>query len=711
MRPSANTAAAPQQGGGKGGKKRRRVGGQQSLMSWLAPQSSANDGGAGARASPIDVEEEEEDVPEEEVLRRREAEEEEGLPRRREEREPAQAQAAAQAPARASVAFRSARGDSGSADVVDLTADDEPATAAAPIPPTLEQELQRKLGHRDFRCPEQRRAVECVLAKRDCLVLMPTGMGKSLCFQLPALIMNERHGQLTVVVSPLLALMTEQVMSLKAKGKRVSMLASTITSQERKATFAELHSMAATFSRPGGMPARPCMSMLYTTPESLTGGDSILSVLHKLQRFGRLGLFAVDEAHCIASWGHDFRPAYRRLDTIKQAFPDVPCIALTATATSRVVDDMVRQLELQRPLKITMGFNRPNIKYTVVRKEDVHDVEESIVDFARREGSEGGSGIVYCHKKDTVEGLAAALRAGGVTALGFHGSTAKSDKTAALEQWLAGSVQVIVATVAFGMGIDKPDVRYVVHHDMPMSPEGLVQEAGRAGRDGKRAESRVYFSEDDLDRFLFIKQQDEDTEKVRKACARLHQVADWCQEPGCHREKLLSFFSERKPPGVEDEHCCANCERKSNHGARRAAASGPSAAASARSVRPAASGSFRLGGARPTSFSRGTKVGNAFRPPRRIGDAEDSGSSEEDRDGGSGGFRTASAMVAKESARPRGQDLMNLARERAGSGSSAPAFRSASAGLGAGRSGTGFGGLQRRAQLHPKKKAARVDLF
>jgi len=251
---------------------------------------------------------------------------------------------------------------------------------------------------------------------------------------------------------------------------------------------------------------------------------------------------------------------------------------------------------------------------------------------------------------------------------------------------------------------------------MTRSPEGLVQEAGRAGRDGKRAESRVYFSEDDLDRFLFIKQQDEDTEKVRKACARLHQVADWCQEKGCHREKLLSFFSERKPPGVEDEHCCANCERKSNHGARRAAASGPSAgAASARSVRPAASGSFRLGGARPTSFSRGTKVGNAFRPPRRIGDAEDSGSSEEDRDGGSGGFRTASAIVAnsgKESARPRGQDLMNLARERAGSGSSAPAFRSASAGLGAGRPSTGFGGgLQRRAQLHPKKKAARVDLF
>ena len=224
----------------------------------------------------------------------------------------------------------------------------------------LEAKLKQHFGHSAFRCDEQRAAVACVLEeKRDCVLLMPTGMGKSLCFQLPALILNERSGALTVVVSPLLALMSEQVKTLCSKGKSACMINSLLTSHERRDVFKRLGAMAAPLGH--NFTAQNGVQLLYVTPESLTSNDDVVRVLQKIQRRGRLGLFAVDEAHCISSWGHDFRPAYRRLGDIRNAFKGVPCIALTATATKSIVTDLSSNLKLEHPRVICMSFDRPNI--------------------------------------------------------------------------------------------------------------------------------------------------------------------------------------------------------------------------------------------------------------------------------------------------------------------------------------------------------------
>jgi hypothetical protein len=254
----------------------------------------------------------------------------------------------------------------------------------------LEAKLKHHFGHSAFRCKEQRAAVKCVLAGRDCVLLMPTGMGKSLCFQLPAMILNERSGSLTVVVSPLLALMSEQVQTLRSKGKNACMINSLLTGQQRKDVFARLNAMAAPLGKISM--AQRGVQLLYVTPESLTGNDVVVTLLQKLHRHGRLGacidellrhcvrtlvlrltckllslgcttvgLFAVDEAHCIASWGHDFRPAYRRLGDVRNGFLGVPCIALTATATDSIREDISKNLNLQNPDKIRMSFDRPNI--------------------------------------------------------------------------------------------------------------------------------------------------------------------------------------------------------------------------------------------------------------------------------------------------------------------------------------------------------------
>ena len=330
--------------------------------------------------------------------------------------------------------------------------------------PHVAQALKTHFGFDTFR-PFQREIINAVLARRDVTAILPTGGGKSLCFQLPALIQEG----LTLVVSPLIALMKDQVDALTANGVAATFLNSSITAAESAARRAQL--------------ARGEIRILYVSPERLLMPDFLATLPSWNVR-----LIAIDEAHCISEWGHDFRPEYRRLAEVRTHFPSTPLIALTATATTRVQDDIVKLLKLREPARFVASFNRPNLTYAVRPKTKAYN---EILAFVRSHGKE--SGIVYCLSRKTCEMMAERLSADRVPAVAYHAGLSAQERSRNQERFLKDDVRVVCATIAFGMGINKPNVRFVCHADLPKSIESYYQETGRAGRDGLPADCLLLF--------------------------------------------------------------------------------------------------------------------------------------------------------------------------------------------------------------------------
>lgn len=421
-------------------------------------------------------------------------------------------------------------------------ADAEPGTGGAagpsslPVPPLpvvdaaepLEGTLRRVFGYHAFR-PLQREIIQDSLAGRDVFALLPTGGGKSLCFQLPAL----RRPGLTVVISPLIALMKDQVDALRANGVGAACLNSSLDDAARREAWRRLH--------------RGEIRLLYVAPERLFAG----TMLEELARW-QLGAVAVDEAHCISEWGHDFRPEYRQLSQLRERFPTVPFLALTATATQRVREDIVRQLHLRDPATYVASFNRPNLTYRIEAKGQTAD---RIARLAR--DRKGEAGIVYCASRNATEALAERLVKEGVKALPYHAGLTPETRAANQERFLRDEVQVMCATIAFGMGINKPNVRFVLHHDLPKNIEGYYQETGRAGRDGLPSECILYFSPGDVAKQIaFIDEKTDENERA-VASAQLRQMVHYAESAGCRRVSLLGYFGETFPPGGCG--ACDNC--------------------------------------------------------------------------------------------------------------------------------------------------------
>ena len=393
---------------------------------------------------------------------------------------------------------------------------------------TLLPLLKQYFGFTSFR-PLQEQIIRDSLAGRDVFALLPTGGGKSLCFQLPAL---TRPG-LTVVVSPLIALMKDQVDALQAGGVAATFLNSSLEPGESRNRIRGLHQGE--------------YRLLYVAPERLM----LSGFLNDLQRWP-VNLIAVDEAHCISEWGHDFRPEYRQLAELRSLLPKVPMMALTATATERVRTDILTHLKLRAPALYVASFNRPNLRYRVQAKARPY---EQTLDFIRARPKE--SGIVYCQSRKAAESVAERLTADGVKALPYHAGLSGDDRSKHQELFLRDEVRVICATIAFGMGINKPNVRFVIHYDLPKNIEGYYQETGRAGRDGLPGECMLLFSAGDVVKQTRFIDEKPDPKEQQIARDQLHQMVHYAECATCRRRELLGYFGER----FDAENCdgCDNC--------------------------------------------------------------------------------------------------------------------------------------------------------
>ena len=376
--------------------------------------------------------------------------------------------------------------------------------------------LKSRFGYDSFR-GLQEEIIANVLGRHDSLVLMPTGAGKSLCYQLPALIFEG----VTLVISPLIALMKDQVDALNANGIPARYINSSLSPWEMDQVQAEV--------REGRV------KLLYVAPERLSL-SAFRSFLHSLN----LSLLAIDEAHCISEWGHEFRPDYRNLLQTRQDFPDVPVIALTATATERVREDITSQLGLHRGQVFLSSFNRPNLSYSVHPKSDSLAFLMSLLQKSR-----GQSAIIYCFSRRDTEELADGLTKRGFQARPYHAGLDAETRRQTQEDFVRDRVPIIVATIAFGMGIDKPDVRLVVHNSLPKSLEGYYQETGRAGRDGLPGECVLFFAYGDKARQDYFINQIESATEQRNAREKLAQMVDYAQSPTCRRRTLLEYFGEK----------------------------------------------------------------------------------------------------------------------------------------------------------------------
>ena len=388
--------------------------------------------------------------------------------------------------------------------------------------------LKANFGYDKFR-PLQREIMDSSMAGRDVLAVLPTGAGKSLCYQLPAI---ARDG-LTVVVSPLIALMKDQVDQLQASGIAATFLNSSLDPAEARQRLVGL--------------AAGRYKLLYVAPERMMAGDFVPKMAD-----WNVSALAVDEAHCISEWGHDFRPEYRRLKEVRQKMPDVPVIALTATATPQVREDIARQLELRKPALFLASFNRPNLSYQVQPKSRA---AKQVVDFIRKR--DGESGIVYCQSRKRTEEIAAELRQAGIAAVCYHAGLDAEDRSRHQEAFLRDEVRVVCATVAFGMGINKPDVRFVIHADLPKNIEGYYQETGRAGRDGLPADCLLLFARADVAKYQRFLDDNPDEQARELGRSQLEKMADFAEADTCRRVGLLRYFGEEWP----EENCaaCDNC--------------------------------------------------------------------------------------------------------------------------------------------------------
>ena len=402
----------------------------------------------------------------------------------------------------------------------------------SPVPLSLEQALKHFFGYDSFR-PGQREIVEAALQKRDMMIVMPTGGGKSLCFQLPALL---KPG-LTVVVSPLIALMQDQVEALQDNGIGATFLNSTLSTQETRSRETAI--------------LQGKIKLLYVAPERLLG-ERFLPFLDIVASKLGISAFAIDEAHCVSEWGHDFRPEYRQMQRVRDRYPDIPIMGLTATATERVRQDIIQQLTLRNPYIHVASFNRPNLYYEV-RPKTKHSFAEVLQIIQKK----GGSGIIYCLSRKKVDEVAYKLQQSGIQALPYHAGMNDVDRATNQTRFIRDDVQVMVATIAFGMGINKPDVRFVIHYDLPKNLEGYYQESGRAGRDNEPAHCSLFFGYGDVKTIDYIIEQKPDPQEQRIARQQLRRVINYAESTDCRRTIQLSYFGDSFPGNCGTcDNCC-----------------------------------------------------------------------------------------------------------------------------------------------------------
>lgn len=389
------------------------------------------------------------------------------------------------------------------------------------------QVLQSKFGYETFRF-HQKDIIDAIMKKHDVFVLMPTGGGKSLCYQIPALLMDG----LTIVISPLIALMKDQVDALRLNGVSAAYLNSSLGAAEAADIYKQL--------RKGEI------KLLYVSPERLIqNNQQFLVYLRELN----VSLVAIDEAHCISHWGHDFRPEYRMLSNLKMHFPKVPIIALTATADHLTREDILTKLKLKNPKVFVSSFNRPNIRYTITQKRNMY---EGIISYLRKHPDD--SGIIYVLSRNSAEKMAEKLTDDGYSARAYHAGLTPEQRQRNQEAFLKDRVKIMVATIAFGMGINKSNVRFVIHADLPKNIESYYQETGRAGRDGLNSDAILYYSGGDVTKLKKFAMVEDNPEQTRVMLHKLSQMATLCEANACRRRAVLNYFGEEAPEE------CGNCD-------------------------------------------------------------------------------------------------------------------------------------------------------
>lgn len=411
--------------------------------------------------------------------------------------------------------------------------------------------LKKCFGYETFR-PGQEEIIDALIAGQDVLAIMPTGSGKSLCYQIPAIV---REG-ITLVISPLIALMRDQVDALQRAGISCAYINGTLTPRQIDMTLENA--------------ARGKYKILYVAPERLINPEfkrfvsaAAARIYHRPRP--NIGTVIVDEAHCISLWGNVFRPSYQRIDEFVDSLPNRPVMgAFTATATAAVATDIENLLGLKNPLRVTTGFDRPNLYFDVRQPED--KLAELIELLRKRHGQ---CGIIYCLTRSAVEEVSEALRNMGINATHYHGGMGSNERDRAQEDFIRGRTNVIVATNAFGMGIDKPDVRFVIHYNMPLSLESYYQEAGRAGRDGNKSDCILLFSESDISTCKWLighsafgtdMTSEQSSEFKQRELQKVDRMADYCRTNECLRHNILDYFGQQSP-----KQCgwCSNCIKNS----------------------------------------------------------------------------------------------------------------------------------------------------